>query len=116
MDISSSRQQKLIFKSSNFASFYLVSSLQLDKITKFDRDDLFNWLLCRHFKVLKNYIRLHKTQFGTQCWGQKRPHASSEMDKLTSNTNEEDQIMASVARDLGEDLTAEPLVELNVLN
>ena len=26
------------------------------------------------------------------------------MDKLTSNTNEEDQIMASVARDLGEDL------------
>ena len=47
---------------------------------------------------------LHKTQFGTQCWGQKRPHASSEMDKLTSNTNEEDQIMASVTRDLGEDL------------
>ena len=59
---------------------------------------------------------LHKTHFKTQCWGQKRPHASSEMDKLTSNTNEEDQIMASVARDLGEDLTAEPLVEFSSWN
>ena len=65
--------------------------------------------------TIKNLECLHKTHFETQCWGQKRPHASSEMDKLTSNTNEEDQIMASVARDLGEDLTAQLLVELNVL-
>ena len=63
--------------------------------------------------TFKNLECLHKTHFETQCWGQKRPHASSEMDKLTSNTNEEDQIMASVARDLGEDLTAKPLVEFS---
>ena len=66
-------------------------------------------------EMTKNLKCLHQTYFETECWGQKRPHASSEMDKLTSNTNEEDQIMASVARDLGEDLTAEPLVEFNVL-